>query len=108
MQQCAHLVASSKEEHGRFFAFIDKMINAYQNGSRLAHGLDLSTESLEKENAFSCEAGVKGKLKLLSSYKEQFGDPATNGLGHTVTRTRWKDGTEQDVVMVPNSVNAID
>jgi hypothetical protein len=32
-------------------------------------------------------------------------DPTTNGLGHQVTVTTWKDGSQQEVVLIPKSAS---
>ena len=96
------LIDTKQEEQGRLTAYTDLMIAAYVRGDRAARNVgEPLKETVEKNTSFNVETSTSGKMKLLASYKEQFGDPLTNGLKHTVTTALWKDGTFQEVVLVP-------
>lgn len=96
------LVDSNPQENKRFFDYIDAMISAYLRGDRAAINIDTEQkQSITKEQEVSMNARVRGKMKLLSEY--EFGDPRTNGKGHTVTRAMWKDGVIRDVVLMPTT-----
>ena len=96
------LIDTKQEERGRLTAYTDSMIAAYLRGDRAARNLgEPLKETVEKNTSFNVETSTSGKMKLLASYTDQFGDPLTNGLKHTVTTALWKDGTFQEVVLVP-------
>ena len=98
------IIGSKPEESERFFKFTSAMILAYQNGDKAAKGLtDAPTESLEKEASTNFDAKVNGKMILRAAYEDEYGDPHTNGKNHCVITTTWKDGSEQEVVLVPQT-----
>ena len=103
MQDCIHLVESNQDENRKFFGYVTRMLEAYASGDRAAKRLadGAPTECLERVTSFSFDTKVKGKMILKSSYLERFGDPASRN--HTVTRARWRDGTIQDVVLIPET-----
>jgi hypothetical protein len=96
------LISTKQEERVRFDKYLEQMIEAYTNGDKAAKNLDSAPkETVEKETEFNMETSVKGRMKLYTTYKQKHGDPATNGLGHTLTKARWKDGSVQEVVLIP-------
>ena len=86
----------------RFMDYIDRMIDTYKGGSR-AFRDDGPKQLLDRENLQQVKTSVEGTMKLLERYP--FGDPRTNGKGHTVTRALWKDGTVRDVVLIPTTAD---
>eukprot|EP00959_Pyramimonas_sp_CCMP1952_P169102 3532270-Pyramimonas_sp.AAC.2 len=83
-------LASDGHVAKEFSDYTDALTEHYKSGNATSHTFTGPSERIVKEQTNSFKAGVKGVYKLLSSYA--FGDPATNGLGHTQTRIKWKDG----------------
>ena len=57
-------------------------------------------ESLQKVTSTNIDANVKGKIVLRAAYEEEHGDPHANGKDHSVLMTTWKDGAQQEVVLI--------
>ena len=82
--------------------FVEDLIKTYKSGKKKVRVEDLK-QRIVKENEVEFAAGVKGVLKLYQSYFDKWGDPATNGKGHTVKVTKWKDGSVQRCVFMPKT-----
>lgn len=98
-----NLIQSQQEEQQRFLNYAEMLISMYQNGSRAVKNLGdgRPRETVTKASSTDVKLRVRGKAKLLEHYP--WGDPTQNGLGHTVTKTKWKDGTWRDVVIIPET-----
>lgn len=102
MEGAKCFVEANQEEKKRFFCFRERMLAAYRAGDRSTRNLgDPAKQQIVKSHVFSIDSKTRGTIKLLECYP--YGDPATNGLGHQVTRAKWKDGTWRDVVLIPNT-----
>ncbi|CAK0904683.1 unnamed protein product, partial [Prorocentrum cordatum] len=96
-------VRTNEEEWKKFQQFCKFLIESWKSGKqRVRNVLDAPMEQTVKKIAeINVSAADKGKMKLYDSYVQEFGDPATNGRGHTITMAQWKDGSKQKVVLIP-------
>ena len=101
------IISTQQDQNRRFFDFSDVMIEEYKAGNKQAKDIGKKAkERVESVNDVNIQLSVEGTIKLLSSYVPKLGDPHTNGLGHTVKlKQLWKDGTYQDVVLIPNTAS---
>ena len=76
----------------QLFAYVGGVIAHYQTGAVSSHGFQPPKEGISRENSEEVANGVEGVWKLRESYKEKFGSPSTNKLGHREDTIRWKDG----------------
>ena len=84
--------------------FRNWLVTEYKSGSRRINGNEATMqETVGKRHEFNFEKTDDGVMKLLETYIGVYGDPATNGKGHKVTRTKWKDGSIRDVVLIPTT-----
>ena len=99
IEAALQMVHTDKDEFTRFHSFLENLIAADMDGEKAARRLnDNQHQRLDKVSSSSFEASTKGKMVLLSAYE---GDPAADG--RRVVRARWKGGTIQDVVLVPQT-----
>ena len=95
------LVATKDKENERFFAYRTFLIEQHLAGNKAARAIfPEPRQTVEKQNEFNMIKRDKGTMMLLSAYIEEKGDPLTNGLGHYKTTTTWKDGSQQEVVLI--------
>jgi hypothetical protein len=91
---------STDPEKNKFFGCRFWLIAQYLAGSKAARGTFQVEETVSVMDETMLLQRDKGKAVLLTSYQANHGDPVANG--HTVTKTVWKDGAIQDVVLVPS------
>ncbi len=82
-------------------------MDQYRAGARTVkdqlHSFDSRPiQKVENKLSYATVGADEGTMKLLASYIEEYGDPETNGKGHKKTRGEWRDGTIQDIVLIPD------
>ena len=85
---------TNSETKKNFMDYVNALIDHYRAGHKTCHNVStVPKESLQQESVTSMKSGVKGKVRLYSTYFPAKGDPRTNGLGHQYVESyRWKDG----------------
>ena len=71
------------------------MISEYKNGKKAVRSLydGRPQETVDKIGTFNVVKRDTGTMQLCSTYCKERGDPRSNGEGHNLTTTVWKDGT---------------
>lgn len=96
-------MATSAGDAKSFRAYVDMIIDEFKKGTRSARylGTGAPKEVVDHVESFEVETKTKGIMKLLENYP--YGDPKTNGMNHSVTQAKWKDGTVRWVVLMPST-----
>ena len=85
---------TNQEVAKKFKDWVEEAITHYKNGNRSTRFMSSAHDTLAREQSVDMVSGVKGKVKLYTTYEPRWGDPRTNSLGHTFCKDyRWKDGT---------------
>lgn len=98
-------VQTSPDAHVAFMNFRMWMLEEYKSGNkRVKDAVErMPQEQVNKQSEFAIVKKDTGVMKLLNSYVEMYGDPDTNGKGHTKVKTMWKDGTLREAVLIPQT-----
>jgi hypothetical protein len=93
-EQLETKLQTNQEVAKKFKDWVEEAITHYKNGNRSTRFMSSAHDTLAREQSVDMVSGVKGKVKLYTTYEPRWGDPRTNKLGHTFCKDyRWKDGT---------------
>ena len=75
----------------RFSEYTSYLQNEKRSGNLRMCGSGAPKETVQADKEIAIDKLDKGVAKLLDEYVKLFGDPKTNGKGHTQTKMTWKD-----------------